>query len=70
VTDRARELIEQALYLSPEEREQIGTALLDSIDDEAHREIISRRIAQIERGDDVVRDAFDVYHRLRAKRRA
>jgi hypothetical protein len=69
VTDRAKELIDKALSLSPEEREQIGTALLDSIDDDEHRETISRRIAEIERGDAVVRDAFDVYHRLRATRR-
>jgi hypothetical protein len=69
MTERAKELIEQALSLSPEEREQIGTAVLDSLDDDVCREAITRRIAQIERGDAVVHDAFDVYHRLRARRR-
>jgi len=69
VTDRAQKLIEQALSLSAEDREKMGTILLDSVDDAAQRETVTRRIEEIERGEAEVRDAMDIYHRLRGGRR-
>jgi hypothetical protein len=69
VTDRAQKLLDEALALPAEDREKIGKVLLDSIDDDAQRETITRRIEEIERGEAEVHDAMDVYHRLRAGRR-
>ncbi len=69
MTDAAKKLMEEALALPAEERKRMGTALLDSVDDEALRELVLRRAGEIERGEVVPGDAMDVYHRLMAKRR-
>ena len=68
MTDAAKKLMEEVLALPAEDRKRIGAALLDSVDDEALRETVLRRIGEIQRGEAVVRDAMDVYHRLSAKR--
>lgn len=68
MTDAANKLMEEALALPVEDRKRMGAALLDSVDDDALRETVLRRIGEIERGEAEVHDAMDVYHRLRAKR--
>ncbi len=60
--------MEEALALPREERKRMGTALLDSVDDEAVRELVLRRVGELERGDAVAGDAMDVYRRLVDKR--
>lgn len=67
MTHRSKKLLEEAMSLSPEEREELGSALLDSVDDEELRETVLNRIAEIESGQATVHDALDVYHRLRAR---
>ncbi|RLB56754.1 MAG: hypothetical protein DRJ42_02450 [Deltaproteobacteria bacterium] len=65
MTDAAKKLMDEAMELPVEERKRIGAALLDSVDDEAIRELVLRRVGDLEHSDVAAADAMAVYHRLR-----
>ena len=73
MTTQAKELTKQALALSPEERVKLADRLIASVDDFASPEIeaawqeeITRRVAEIEKGQAQLIPAEEVHRKARA----
>ena len=71
---RAKQLLEEALKLSPKKRALLGAELLRSVHDDSPEEVeaawrdeIMCRIDDVERGEAKTEDWGEVYSRLRAK---
>lgn len=71
VTSAAKKVLQDALSLSPEDREELLTALSESLDpvelSPEWRDEIGRRLAKFERGEAVVHDAEEHAKNLLAK---